>query len=636
MLGLLLTALAGAPDLPRDYAGSWRAVLASPGGELPFELVLGESAPCATIVNGAERVEVPEVALVDGQLELRFPHYDSAIRARLDAAQGTLAGAWEKQTSADAPLRLEFSARRDGGPRFPAGKPAAEVGGRWRARFASQSADAAADAIGLFEQQGTRVTGTFLTRTGDHRYLAGSLDGERLRLSCFDGAHAFLFDARLTEGKLAGQFWSGGGAGQAWSAERDPEARLADPWQATQADTRIPLELLVYPDLDGVPHALGEYLLDARALVLVLMGSWCPNCHDELRDLAELDRRHRARGLRIVGLAFEHKGEFARDAAQVRRARERHGLEFPLLLAGASDKRRAREAFPLLTELVAFPTTLFVRRDGTLRALHTGYAGPGTGAEHERQRAEFEARIVELLDAPDADDRPQAQHLSSGRWLDQPNGFLTTIFATRLDGKTLLKFQSDDPAFDDQPGMRRMHDLTVRGRSVRFGTDGPLYWSSPLGRALLDPFDAGHRLGAELPNNAPVPEPELPVPPAQIAQLLASPDPRQAGEALYSAARARQHGTWREPLALAPFFAQGDVLLRTQAAWCAGELHDATAVPALIELATHGFAPLRRECARALGRLRAETARAVLEQLARDFDPSVRAQAVTALARLPK
>ena len=54
-----------------------------------------------------------------------------------------------------------------------------------------------------------RVTGTFLTETGDYRYLEGVVDGDSLKLSCFDGSHAFLFHAALDQDSFRGRFWSG-------------------------------------------------------------------------------------------------------------------------------------------------------------------------------------------------------------------------------------------------------------------------------------------------------------------------------------------------------------------------------------------------------------------------------------------
>ena len=86
-----------------------------------------------------------------------------------------------------------------------------------------------------------------------------------------------------------------------------------------------------------------------------------------------------------------------RDAEQVRRFRERWKLEYPLFVGGLSDKAAASKAFPLLDKVRAYPTTLFVRRDGSVLAVHQGYSGPATGPAHEKLRMEFERSIERLL-----------------------------------------------------------------------------------------------------------------------------------------------------------------------------------------------------------------------------------------------
>ena len=54
----------------------------------------------------------------------------------------------------------------------------------------------------FFQKDGDVVTGTFRTKTGDYRYLEGVMDGNRLKLSTFDGAHAFLFTATVSDSTL--------------------------------------------------------------------------------------------------------------------------------------------------------------------------------------------------------------------------------------------------------------------------------------------------------------------------------------------------------------------------------------------------------------------------------------------------
>lgn len=618
--------------LPAELAGPWRATLASPGGELPFALEIDTAgaAGAARVKNGAEVVDVPEVRFEQGELVLGFPHYDSAIRARLVA--GVLEGTWTKRGSTEEPQRLAFRATKGAGARFaPAGAGDASappsIAGRWSVTFAKE----ARPAVGVFETRGSDVTGTFLTATGDYRYLAGDYAGGRLRLSCFDGAHAFLFDARANADGLAGTFHSGTSWTDTWTAKRDDAAKLDDPWSLSKWEEVVPLSLLVYPDLAGQVRSLGEWQSKSKAFVLVLFGSWCPNCHDELADLAELDRRLRPKGLSIVALAFEQTGDFEHDAQQVRRAMLRHKVSFPVLLGGRADKGKVAEALPGLAELTAFPTTLFFHRDGRIRAVHTGYSGPSTGAEHVKQVEEFETLAEELLAEPEADLRELWPRLASGRWVDQPFYFTTTVFR---DDKG-AKFLSDDPIWmPESPTEQVMRDVRVQGSSVWF--DERLYAFDAATSVFLDPFDAGHRLVAEHPMGQEPPSPIWTMLPEQIDEAAKSPNARLRREALYVSVRAAREGKRAAALDPVPFLDDADPYVRCIAAWVAGETRLGSAAPKLIQNSSHAFGPLRREVARALGRLKLAEARPVLELLARDIDPLVRQHAKTSLEALPR
>lgn len=617
------------PSLPAEFVGPWRAALASPGGELPFALELDASG-AARVVNGAESIPVPDVKLEGGELVLAFPHYDSEVRARL--TNGALDGAWTKRTAAEEPVRLAFHATKGASARFAPetsggdGAPAS-VAGRYSVRFEKD----ARPAVGIFEGDGASVIGTFLTATGDYRYLAGSYDHGRLRLSCFDGAHAFLFDARATKDGLAGTFHSGATWKDAWTATRDDAAKLDDPWNLTTWTESVPLPLLVYPDLSGQVRSLGEWQSTSKAFVLVLFGSWCPNCHDELADLAELDRRLRPKGLSIVALAFEQKGEFEHDAQQARRAMLMHKASFPVLLGGRAAKGEAAEALPGLGGLAAFPTTLFFHRDGRIRAVHTGYSGPSTGAEHAKLLAEFEATAQELLDEPDADLRELWPRLASGRWVDLPFYFTTTIFR---DDKG-AKFLSDDPIWmPESPNDQVMREVRVQGPSVWF--DARLYAYDAATSVFIDPFDAGHRLLAENPPGREPPSPIWTMLPEQIDENARSATPRLRREALYTSVRAVREGKRSTPLDPAPFLSDADPFVRCVAAWAAGELRLDACVPALVASASSPFGPLRREVAHAFRKLKRPETRATLETLARDPDPLVRQHAKVALDSLPR
>jgi thiol-disulfide isomerase/thioredoxin len=130
--------------------------------------------------------------------------------------------------------------------------------------------------------------------------------------------------------------------------------------------------------------------------MLDIFGTWCPTCHEAAPLLAELYRDYRSGGLEVVGLAFEVAGDSAVDAPQVRRYRDKYGLTFALLLGGTSDVETVAGLLPGLDGFTAFPTTIFLGRDGRVRRIHAGFYGTVTGSAHTALRAEFR-REVELL-----------------------------------------------------------------------------------------------------------------------------------------------------------------------------------------------------------------------------------------------
>jgi thiol-disulfide isomerase/thioredoxin len=134
-----------------------------------------------------------------------------------------------------------------------------------------------------------------------------------------------------------------------------------------------------------------------KVVLVDIFGSWCPTCHDAAPDLVRLYRKYHARGLEIVGLAYEVSGDTAVDGRQVRLYRDKFTIPFPLLLAGINDAEAAGRTLPQLSGFTSFPTTIFLGRDGRVRLVHAGYLGPATGSQHDRQLRDFEREIERLL-----------------------------------------------------------------------------------------------------------------------------------------------------------------------------------------------------------------------------------------------
>lgn len=391
----------------------WDAWLDSPGGRLDFglELIPGKDHPLANLINGAERINVPRVEWDGETLLLGIDYYDSSIHASLQG--GRLLGEWTRMGPGGVLTRMPFHATRqfnsapDDSVIRSVDSIDARIEGsyllnevdrlpnRWTVKF-----DSSEDlAVGIFDvlPRG-EVQGTFLTTTGDYRFLGGSFRDNTLRLSVFDGAHAFLFIAQQDEhGNLAGDFWSRDSWHETWTAIPDPDATLPDAFTLTSWVGDTPLSEIRYPDLDGQLHALSDSTLGGVRLIEIF-GSWCPNCNDATRYLMELDERYGDAGLTIVGLAFEMTGDVERDRRQLHVYAEHHGIGYLLLLAGTSDKDDASAQFPHIDRVRSFPTFLFVDEKDRVRAVYTGFSGPATGEAYETLRRQFSGWIETLLE----------------------------------------------------------------------------------------------------------------------------------------------------------------------------------------------------------------------------------------------
>jgi peroxiredoxin len=387
------------PPLPAGglAAGPYRAVLTLPGGELPFGITVGEQTgrKIVYVINGAEAVHVTEIEDHGSRLVLRFPGYLNRIEAMRDQTGYTGAAVMVRPGGHE--VRLPFKAVAGERYRFyrqPIRDPPI-VAGRWAVTLTG-SDGLASPAVAELKQIGTRVFGTILTPTGDHRFLEGDVSGDELRLSRFDGGSAYLYRLRLAaDGTLRGTLWSGSWSQESFTAHRDAAARLAGAAEAAVTAPTPPLAFR-FPDLDGHPVALADARFRDKVVIVAIGGSWCPNCHDEAAFLVPLYRRQHARGLEIISLEFEHYGDFARAAEANRRFAARFGIDWPVLIAGTSDTDDASRKLPGLGHLVAFPTTLVLDRNGQLRKVHLGFTGPATGQYYEDFSRDFTA-LVELL-----------------------------------------------------------------------------------------------------------------------------------------------------------------------------------------------------------------------------------------------
>jgi thiol-disulfide isomerase/thioredoxin len=373
--------------------GIWRAVLLTPGGELPFNFEVSQRADAytITIINGEERLQLDDILIKGDSVIAQFPVYESELRLKIkgDSLTGVFTNL-TRQTNASIPLLAKAGDKR----RFAESKKAtSDPTGKWSIEF-SPMQKTKTNAVGVFEKESksNRLTGTFLTPSGDYSYLEGTVSGDSLYLSTFNGVFVYLFKAKISDNTMRGMHWSGTHHSEPWSAVRNANAKLPDPNALTTMNGPFGFS---FPDLDSMMVSLDDERFKNKVVVVQFLGSWCPNCLDETAYLTKYYDKNASKGMEIVGLSFEKTDSFQHAVRNVTRFKNRFDVKYPLLIVGNRSKRQ--DIYPGLQNFQGYPTTIFLDKQHRVRKIHAGFNGPATGAEYEKFKDEFENFIKMLL-----------------------------------------------------------------------------------------------------------------------------------------------------------------------------------------------------------------------------------------------
>ena len=212
----------------------------------------------------------------------------------------------------------------------------------------------------------------------------------------------FSTGARSTRGtSWKATYWSGLVWRETFAGHRDAAANIDEAERATQMRGNGKVLDFTFPDLDGKPVSLKDERFKGKVVVVALAGSWCPNCHDEAAFLAPYYQEPIASAAsKSSSLMFEQFGDMPHAVPAVKQFRDKFGIEYATLIAGVNDKENAATRLPQLNNVFAFPTTVFVDRQGRVRRIHTGFSGPATGEHYERLIEDFDATVEALLAEP--------------------------------------------------------------------------------------------------------------------------------------------------------------------------------------------------------------------------------------------
>jgi thiol-disulfide isomerase/thioredoxin len=345
------------------------------------------------IHNAAEVIKVEEVSLKNDSIVIRTPVFEGYIAGKF--TETSIQGEFIKESlDRIVPFKAIYGKKE----RFSVkNKPQRDVSGIWETEFSPNTANSYLGK-GIFTQQGNKVTGTFRTTTGDYRYLDGMMDGDVMKVSAFDGAHAFLFTAKVTDSSLAGTFYSGNHFQEPFIAKRNENFELADADSLTFIKKGYDKLAFSFPDSEGTLISLDDAQFKNKAVIVQIMGTWCPNCLDESKFLVNYLKENTALDVAVVALAFEYAKTEEGAFKSINRLKTAIGIDYPILLAqfGTSNKSKAQEKLPMLNHVLSYPTTIYIDKKGNVKRIHTGFNGPATGDKYLLFKEDFDVFVKAL------------------------------------------------------------------------------------------------------------------------------------------------------------------------------------------------------------------------------------------------
>jgi thiol-disulfide isomerase/thioredoxin len=422
--GLAVLACGSAAALAADNVqGRWDAQLVRGDNIIPFRLDISGSGATlkGTLYDGFRPYEDTTTASFnDGKLILNIEHYLTTITATFQ--DGKLVGnvvAQNRENRADYDF---VAARHADSPAATANVPA--IAGSWEIPLDTPTSKGEKAFRFIVEQKGAEVAASILRVDGDTGAYSGTYKDGKWVLSHYDGSRPGVIEVTPTadgaldilqrvdrpqqaaanttarEKSYGGEAVPDGRYAPKLTAYRAEVARakgLPEPANyLTHTTARDPKEKFTFnfPDVEDKLVSSDDPRFKGKVVLAIVTGTWCPNCHDEAQYLVQLDKKYRGKGLAIVALDFEEVEQQA-SLSRVHAFVKQYGVKYPYLIAGAPAEMW--EKVPQLTNLNTWPATVFVGRDGTVRAVHSGFASPASGQFHAQLKKEFTERIEQLL-----------------------------------------------------------------------------------------------------------------------------------------------------------------------------------------------------------------------------------------------
>ena len=378
--------------------GIWRGEITTQSNEIPFlfEIIEADKSIRINLLNGNEKLSMDNIIKKGDSLIFNVHIFDVTIKARVK--NNTMEGTYSKNYAED--YVLPFKAVHGEKELFKNIKSDSNFDGKWQTSFYSTEGKET-PAIGTFKTVDNVLTGTFLTRTGDYRYLQGYALNDTMKLFTFDGNHLYKFSGVIkNDSMVSGQFWSGKTGYKTFLAKKNDTIEL-DSNEVTFLKKEYDKISFSFPGLDEKMITLEDEKYKNKVVVLQIFGTWCPNCMDETKFLSEWYAENKNKEVEIIGLAYENKRKGKTDfdyaKSRVQNMKKKYNVGYDFLIAGTSSTKSVSNSLPMLSNVISFPTTIFIDKRGNIRKIHSGFSGPATGIYYDKFVQEFNSLMNELL-----------------------------------------------------------------------------------------------------------------------------------------------------------------------------------------------------------------------------------------------
>jgi peroxiredoxin len=404
----VITVFSEAKPLPLK-GGIWRGVFKVGEIEVPFNFeVKGQPGKESTItaINGDRRDDFQVSRISDDSIRVSLNTFETAWFARIQPG-GSLSGVQKSLVPGNTGRVYPFEAQPGKSYRFiEPGKeiaPKANLSGRWVVKIQSNPASPdkpVPDRVAVFEQKGNKLNGIILSVSGDSRELEGSVQGDEFLLSGFTGS-----SPAYVRGKINSDHSITGSIGASaeplrFEAVKDDKAALPDAYALTFLKPGYDKFDFTFPDINGNPVSLSDEKYKGKVVVIEIMGTWCPNCIDQVTFLAPWFKENKSKGVEAIGLAFEAKDDLAFAKNTLTKLKNRYDIQYDLLFAGKVGGNVVAEKLPAIDKFLAYPTTIIVGRDGKVKEIHTGFSGKGTGQFYQDYVKKWNEDLAKLIAEP--------------------------------------------------------------------------------------------------------------------------------------------------------------------------------------------------------------------------------------------